>query len=113
MRKGKVSKELMGASSIPLILSILAQGNTYGFEIIKKIKILSEERILWKEGSIYPVLKRLEAQKLVKSYWVTDGDRPRKYYSICKAGKKALDKNQDEWNLMSGIFSKLLEPQTN
>lgn len=112
MRKGKVSKELMGASSIPLILSVLMQGDTFGFDIIKKIRVLSENKILWKEGSLYPVLKRLEAKKYVESYWVMDEDRPRKYYRICKAGKKALNKDKVEWHIMAGLFRKLWEPQT-
>ncbi|NQU33575.1 MAG: helix-turn-helix transcriptional regulator, partial [Bacteroidetes bacterium] len=51
----KIPKELMGASSIPIILSILQDDDTYGYEIMKKLKELSDGRIVWKEGSLYPV----------------------------------------------------------
>ncbi len=79
-KKNKITKELMGASSVPLILSILALGETYGFAIIEKVEELSEGKLRWKEGSIYPVLKRLSAKKMIIPKWVVDEDRPRKYY---------------------------------
>jgi len=108
----KIPKELIGATSIPLILSILAQGDTYGYEIIKRVKKLSLERIQWKEGSIYPVLERLEAQKLIKSYWDTESElRPRKYYTIKERGLKALNDEKEKWTFMNEILTKLWIPQ--
>ncbi len=108
----RVSKELMGASSIPIILSVLEKEDSYGYEIMSKVRDLSNERIKWKEGSIYPVLKKLEAKKLIKSYWNLKKDlRPRKYYSISKLGKRALNEEKEDWTLMNEIFVHLWSPQ--
>jgi len=109
----KIPKELMGASSVPLILSILLKQDTYGYEIMKQLKELSEGRIVWKEGSLYPVLKKMEELKYIKSYWnVKDFDRPRKYYKILAGGKNALLEAKEDWALMQSIFDDLWNAQT-
>lgn len=109
----KIPKELMGASSIPLILSILQENDTYGYEIMKKLKELSSGRIIWKEGSLYPVLKKMESLKYIKSYWnVKQFDRPRKYYKILATGVTALEESKEDWKLMRTIFDGLWTVQT-
>lgn len=110
-----ISKELMGASSIPIILSILRQGDSYGYEIMQQLKKLSDGKITWKEGSLYPVLKKMEKSGMVKTYWnVKDFDHPRKYYKLLKPGMSFLEKQQADWALMHSIFSKLwnLQPSS-
>ncbi len=103
----------MGASSIPLILSILLSQDTYGYEIMKQLKELSGGRLVWKEGSLYPVLKKMEDLKYIKSYWnVKDFDRPRKYYKLLAGGQKALEDAKEDWNLMQSIFNNLWKVQT-
>lgn len=102
------TKELVGASAPPIILSLLKQGDSYGYEIVQKVKELANGEIKWQEASIYPVLKKLENQGMIKSYWrVQEGERPRKYYSIQNEGIKFLEGNKREWNLMYGVFGKL------
>ncbi|WP_167604973.1 PadR family transcriptional regulator [Maribellus sediminis] len=112
----EVSKELMGASSIPLILSILKTGDTYGFEIMDKIKVLSQEKIIWKDGSLYPVLRKLEKAGLIKSYWKNEDNggrlRRRRYYKIVDKGNKMLEKQKEEWAMMQSIFNELWNLQT-
>ncbi len=109
----KIPKELMGASSIPLILSILKTQDTYGYEIMKQLKELSNGRLIWKEGSLYPVLKKMEELKYIKSYWnVKDFGRPRKYFKILAQGEKALKETREDWDLMQTIFDKLWALQT-
>jgi DNA-binding PadR family transcriptional regulator len=104
----KIKKDLMGASSMPFILSILRNEDTYGYEIMKQLKELSGGRIEWKEGSLYPVLKKMEELKYIKSYWnVKDFDRPRKYYKILAEGEKALVDSREDWALMNGILDNL------
>ena len=104
----KIGKELMGASSIPLILSILQEDDTYGYDIMKKLKELSNGRIIWKEGSLYPVLKKMESLNYIKSYWdVKHFDRPRKYYKIQAEGDEALIRSKEDWALMQNIFNSL------
>lgn len=103
-----ISKELMGASSILIILSILEQEDTYGYDIMARVRNLSEGRIAWKEGSIYPVLQKLKVKKLIRSYWdLKKNTRPRKYYTITEPGKKAFRDTKKDWILMNDIFQRL------
>jgi len=103
-----ISKELMGASAAPIILSVLRNGDNYGYEIVTRVKELTNDEIKWKEASIYPVLKKLESRGLIKSYWkVTKDERPRKYYTILPEGKKQFELNVKEWELVYSLFGKL------
>lgn len=105
---GKVSKELVGASAIKIVLSVLAQGDSYGYDILQKVKELSGGRIKWNEGSIYPVLKKMEAQGMIKSYWrMEENERPRKYYNLLDAGKAELQNEKEEWNMVHSMLTKL------
>ena len=56
MNRNKLSKELIAATTIPIILSILQKGESYGYEIIKEVKALSDDHLEWKEGSLYPLI---------------------------------------------------------
>ncbi len=104
----RISKELVGASASPIILSILKNEDSYGYEIVHKVKELTNGGIKWQEASIYPVLKKLESQGMIKSYWkVQEGERPRKYYTIQREGINMLKSNQNDWNLVNSIFGKL------
>lgn len=102
------SKELVAASTIPLILSILTGGRSYGYLIIKKVKELSGGELLWSEAMLYPVLKRMEKDGMIRSTWVVaEGGRKRKYYDITPEGKTVLHKKQAEWYGLTSVFSKL------
>jgi len=104
----RTTKELIGASAPPIILSLLKQGDSYGYQIVQTVKELTNGEIKWQEASIYPVLKKLENQGMIKSYWkVEEGERPRKYYTIQGDGIKLLEGNKREWNLVHGMFGKL------
>ena len=86
-----ISKNLTAASTKPIILGILKQGNSYGYLIIKKIKEISGGKMEYSDGILYPVLHRLEKEGLIKSNWSMEDDtRPRKYYEITEAGKQSL-----------------------
>jgi PadR family transcriptional regulator, regulatory protein PadR len=104
----KISKELVGASAIPIILSILDKNESYGYEIMQNVKELSSNRIEWKEGSLYPVLHKLEKNGLIKSLWkMADNGRHRKYYAINKKGRKALQDEIDNWTLVHVMLTEL------
>ncbi len=106
-----ISKELMGASATPIVLSILKKGDNYGYEIVQQVKDFTHGKITWKEASIYPVLKKLEENGMIKSYWkVNEGERPRKYYTLLADGKKQLEYNKQEWKMMNGVFQNLWNP---
>ena len=76
-----ISKELVAASSTPIILSILSQDESYGYSIIQNVRRLSDGEMEWTDGMLYPVLHRLERQGLIRSRWSkSETGRKRKYY---------------------------------
>lgn len=105
----KISKELTAASSIPIILSILSQGETYGYEIIRKVDLLSEEEVQWTDGMLYPVLHKLEKKGHIIAEWrvAPETGRRRKYYRITAQGNKQLQTEQQQWEKMNTLFTKL------
>lgn len=106
-----ISKELIGASAIPIILSFLETGDTYGYEIIQRVKDYTDGQVVWQEASIYPLLKKLENDGLIKSHWkMSKSERPRKYYTLLADGKKQLEYNKQEWQKLNGVFERLWSP---
>ena len=72
-----------------MVLSILAGGENYGYEIIKQVKLLSGGQLEWSDGMLYPVLHRLERDGLIAGRWeLTDEGRRRKYYRLTARGKQ-------------------------
>lgn len=103
-----VKRDLVAASSTPLVLSILAEGKSYGYEIIQKVHQLSEGEIKWGDGMLYPVLHRLERDGLIESEWQeADTGRERKYYSLSNRGRKALKVERDQWLTVHNTLNKL------
>src|SRR5580692_10091773 len=93
-----IEKELVAASTEPLILSLLTKGESYGYELIQEVKRLSGEKITWTDGMLYPVLHRMEDNGWIKSRWVVcESGRKRKYYSIKKDGQQALKNKREQW----------------
>jgi len=91
MKPIPMSKELVAASSRPMVLSILAGGESYGYEILQRVRLLSGGRIEWSDGMLYPVLKRLEKEGLIAGEWRTvESGRRRRYYRLSAKGKKQL-----------------------
>lgn len=108
-----ISKNLTAASTKPIILGILKQGNSYGYLIIKKIKELSGGQMEYSDGMLYPVLHRLEKEKLIESKWTMDnGSRPRKYYEITELGKQELIEEQSQWAQVNAVLDTLWNPKT-
>lgn len=96
-----ISKDLVAASATPLVLSILKEGDSYGYAIIKRVKELSEEEMNWTDGMLYPVLHRLEKQECISSYWETSPTgRKRKYYTLTRIGIETLDNLKSQWQLV-------------
>ncbi len=103
-----LAKDLVAASSKPLVLSILAEGESYGYEIIQKVRELSGGHIEWSDGMLYPVLHRLEHEGLIESEWKeADTGRQRKYYFISAGGRKALKAERQQWLAVHNTLSKL------
>lgn len=97
MQQETTNKELLKGTIGPIILRLLnEQGRMYGYEIVQRVKDLSEGRILIKEGSLYPALHKLEADGFVVAEEVFIGKRVRRYYKLTTPGKKAAKASVDE-----------------
>jgi PadR family transcriptional regulator PadR len=107
-----IRKELVAASAEPLILSLLAKGESYGYAIIQEIKARSDGKLNWTDGMLYPVLHRMENRGLIKSCWAeSEIGRKRKYYSLKKDGKTAMQKHHEQWSLVHAVLSGLKKEQ--
>ena len=107
-----LSKDLVAASATPLVLAILAEGDSYGYAIIKRVTELSGGHLQWTDGMLYPVLHRLERQGLVAARWSeAESGRQRKYYRITKDGRAQLAAQRQQWQVVDdtlrGIWMKV------
>lgn len=103
-----ITKELVAASSRPLVLSILAESESYGYAIIQRVRELSDEELEWTDGMLYPVLHRLEKEGLIVSEWrKSDTGRERKYYKLSRDGRTALKREQKQWITIHNTLGKL------
>ena len=102
-------KNPLAGSTTLLVLSLLAQKDMYGYQIIKEIEQRSEFVFSFKEGTLYPILHGFEQEGLVKSYW-QDGERGkrRKYYHITDRGLKMLNKSTEDWHSYSSAVEKVI-----
>lgn len=102
------SKELIAASTIPIILTILKKGERYGYQLIKEVFENSKGQLDWSEAMLYPVLQRMEKNGYIQSRWeVADSGKKRKYYKLTKAGRAQLEVKKEEWLELHSFFVKL------
>jgi DNA-binding PadR family transcriptional regulator len=93
-----IDKDLVAASATPLVLAILAKGESYGYAILKRVRELSGGELVWTDGMLYPLLHRLERLGYVKTDWRTPPEgRRRKYYVITDDGRAALVEQRLQW----------------
>ena len=108
-----ISKALVAASLKPFILSILAGGESYGYEIIQRVHELTDGQIKWTTGTLYPLLHSLENKGLVTSFKRESEYGPgpkRKYYRLTKKGEKALQTEKQEWLSVHKALLQLWNP---
>jgi DNA-binding PadR family transcriptional regulator len=106
-----LGKDLVAASATPLVLAILAERESYGYAILKRVGELSGGHLQWTDGMLYPVLHRLERQGLVAAKWGTaENGRRRKYYRITADGRTQLNAQRRQWQVVDetlrGIWMK-------
>jgi PadR family transcriptional regulator, regulatory protein PadR len=105
-----MDRELLKGSIEILLLSLLVEADCYGYEMTKKLRVLSNETYQMNEGTLYPALKRLEQKDCVSSYWSQEMDgKRRKYYSITETGHKVLTDKLSNWNQINRLIHKTLE----
>ena len=100
----KISQELRRGVLILATLSQLRQ-EKYGYDLISH---LAEQGLEIDQGTLYPLLRRLESQGLLESNWNTDGSRPRKYYILNAAGEAILNELTTEWHAITEVMGRLL-----
>jgi DNA-binding PadR family transcriptional regulator len=106
--KMEFNKDLIAASSTPIVLAILAEEDSYGYAILQRVRESSGGYMEWTDGMLYPVLRRLEKQGLLQSEWrVAETGKKRRYYRIKKSGRVALSEQRTQWQLTNRVLSRL------
>lgn len=101
-----IDKDLVTASATPLVLAILAEGESYGYAILKRVRELSGGELEWTDGMLYPLLHRLRRLGYVTTEWRTPpGERRRRYYAITDDGRAALADQQRQWMTVTRALS--------
>ena len=103
-----ISKELVAASATPIVLAILRRADSYGYAIIQKVREVSDDRLTWTDGMLYPVLHRLEEAGFVASRWqIAENGRRRKYYRLTEVGMTELERVTEQWSVVHGALKRL------
>lgn len=106
-----ISKALTGASTKPIVLAILRKGESYGYEIIQQVRDITGGELDWSEPMLYPFLKRLERDGLIRSQWrLSDRGPLRKYYQLTKAGLAELENEKSQWLKVHSALTALWSP---
>jgi DNA-binding PadR family transcriptional regulator len=101
----EINKDLMAASSTPIVLAILAESDSYGYAILQRVRELSGGRMEWTDGMLYPVLHRLERLGHVEARWeVAETGRKRKYYRITSQGRAQLAEDRKQWQAVDSTL---------
>ena len=103
-----VGKDLVAASATSLVLAILAEGDSYGYAIIKRVTDVSEGALEWTDGMLYPVLHRLERLGFVAARWgASETGRRRRYYRITKQGRAHLAGQRQQWQAVDAALRQM------
>ena len=101
------SKTLIAAAAKPIVLSILHSGESYGYQIIKRVRKASGGTLDWSSALLYPVLHRLEKDGLIRSQWkISEKGRMRRCYRITESGRKELASEKERWNSVHDLLEK-------
>ncbi|MBR1854109.1 MAG: helix-turn-helix transcriptional regulator [Lachnospiraceae bacterium] len=104
-----ISSDVIRGYNDTMILYLLRQGPSYGYEISKKIKELSGEKYIIKETTLYSAFTRMEAKELITSYsGESDTGKKRTYYRITDQGESYYRERVDEWNLTKDVIEKFI-----
>jgi DNA-binding PadR family transcriptional regulator len=103
-----ISKDLVAASATPLVLAILAEGDSYGYAILKRVRELSGGQLEWTDGMLYPVLHRLERLGSIEARWgSSETGRQRKYYHLTREGRAHLTEQHRQWRVVDEALRRL------
>ncbi len=105
------AKPLVAASQQPILLSLLAEGTMYGYELLARVEELSGGKLHWTASKLYPLLHHLENERLVEASWEPSESGPdRKYYHLTAKGRAALDVAKRDWLEVNALLARLWGP---
>jgi transcriptional regulator len=116
MAKGKLvesnrSEVLQGTLDLMVLKTLESMGPLHGYGIARRIEQLSEDVLQLNEGTVYTSLLRLQQHGWISSDWGTsENNRKAKYYSITRAGRKQLVEETENWERISGVVGRVLNP---
>ena len=104
----RIGKDLVAATATPLVLGILAEGESYGYAILQRVSELSDGQLEWSDGMLYPLLHRLERLGHVESSWSSSpAGRPRKHYRLSAGGSAAIAEQRRQWDVVSAALDRV------
>jgi transcriptional regulator len=108
MKNSKV--DLLQGTLEMLILKSLSTGSLHGYDVVTRIRQMSDNVLTVQEGSLYPALHRMEERGLIESEWgLSENNRRAKYYKLTKAGRKQLENEATDWAVLSKAISKVMQ----
>ena len=102
-------KELMGAATAVVVLAEIQRQPTYGYDLLKRINAVGQGMFTWQEGTLYPLLHRLELEGLLRAQWeqASPSERKRKYYYITAKGRKHLTQSTAQWQAFNELVTRI------
>ncbi len=92
------TRALVAASAKPIVLALLMGGESYGYQILQRVRLVSGGTLKWSSAMLYPVLHRLEKDGLIRSEWKTSEEgRMRKYYRLTDLGRQEFAAEKERW----------------
>jgi PadR family transcriptional regulator, regulatory protein PadR len=100
--------QLQGALDL-LVLKILQRGPSHGYALVQRIQQVSGDALRVQEGSLYPALHRMEQADWITAEWKpSENGRRAKYYKLTAAGRRQLERAQEEWGRVAEGVAKVL-----
>ena len=106
----KLNPELLRGSLDLVVLTVLSSGKKYGYLLQQELRDTSRGMVDMPAGTLYPLLHRLEADKLIRSRWDESTGRRRKWYELTEAGRKRLSQQAREWHEYAECLREMLSP---
>lgn len=107
---GRWSTEVKKGAASLAILAVLEDSRSYGYEIVKRLENTGASFLAFDQGTVYPLLRRLEKRGLLKAEWSDeDTSKPRKYYSITQEGQGAFRVMREKWRELAMEMERILE----
>lgn len=111
MAKGerKQAEVLQGTLDLMVLKTLEAMGPLHGYGIARRIEQISDSVLRLNEGTVYTALLRLQQKGWIESEWgASENNRRARFYSISRTGRKQLQRETRQWELMAGVIGKLL-----